>query len=214
VRVPNTHTTHFCRVLPSRALSFGVHALGVAWIYQAHLAPPPPLPPTHEVELVAAIYLPPPPPPPPPPPTQAPESPPVTRNRIQPRPTATPPPEAAQTEALPVPPAPPGPADAPIGATVATETHVRAARPVHRPEPKYPSRARRLGREGYVTVRFTILASGAIANIEILEADPRGFFEAAATAALARWRYAPCEWNGVKVDQPGVTTKLRFELKS
>ncbi|HEU4429848.1 MAG TPA: TonB family protein, partial [Myxococcota bacterium] len=165
------------------------------------------------VELVAPLYVPPP-PPPPPLPTTTPEPPRATRNRIQPRPTSTPPPETARTEELPVPPAPPAPADAPIGATVATETHVRAARPLVRPDPIYPSRARRLGREGYVTVRFTILASGALANIEILDADPRGFFEAAATAALARWRYEPCEWNGVKVDQPGVTTRLRFELRS
>jgi protein TonB len=189
-----------------------VHALAVAWIYQAHLTPPP-LPPVHEIELVAPLYVPPP-PAPPPPPTQEPQPPRVTRARVQPRATSAPPPETTATEQLPVPPAPPAPADAPIGATVATETHVRPARPVHRPEPEYPSRARRLGREGYVTVRFTILASGALANIEVLDADPRGFFEAAATAALARWRYEPCEWNGVKVDQPGVTTRLRFELRS
>jgi protein TonB len=140
--------------------------------------------------------------------------PPETRPRVQPRATAAPPPEKAETEQLPVPPAPPAPADAPIGATVVREAHVRPATPVHRPEPRYPSRAKRLGREGYVTVRFTILASGSLSNIEIVDADPRGFFEDAATAALARWRYEPCEWNGVKVDQPGVTARLRFVLRS
>jgi len=213
VRAPNTRAVPHARALAPRAVSLAVHAIGVAWIYQAHLALPPPLPSTREVELVAPLYVRPP-PPPPPPPTQAVEPPPVTRNRVQPRATTAPPPDVAQTEELPVPPAPPAPADAPIGATVATETLVRAAVPLHRPEPKYPTRAKRLGREGFVTVRFTILASGAIANIEILDADPRGFFEAAATAALARWRYEPCEWNGVKVDQPGITTRLRFELRS
>jgi len=214
MRAPDTHTTALGRALAPRALSLAIHALAVAWIYQAHLAPLPPLPPVREVELVAPLYVPPP-PPPPPPPDRTPQPPPqATRERVRPRAVAAPPPDTADTEALPAPPAPPAPADATIGGVVATETHVRAAIPLHRPEPKYPMRAKRLGREGHVTVRFTVLASGAIANIEILDADPQGFFEAAATAALARWRYQPCEWNGVKVDQPGLTTKLRFELKS
>ena len=199
------------RIAP-RALSFGLHALAVAWIYQAHLAPLPALESVREIELVAPLYTPPPPPPPDREPPPAPAQ--ITRARVQPRAAATPPPDSAQTEALPAPPAPPAIADAPIGETIAREDYVRSARPLHRPDPKYPSRAARSGREGFVTLRFTILASGAVSNIEILDADPRGTFEQSATDAVSRWRNAPCEWNGVRVAVPGVMTRLRFELRS
>jgi protein TonB len=200
------------RVAP-RAVSFAVHAVAVAWIYQAHLAPLPPLEIAREVELVAPLFVPPP-PPLPPPEREAPPPEPIERARVRPRAPATPPPESAQTEALPAPPAPPAPPDAAIGETIAREAYVRSAKPLHRPDPKYPRRAARVGREGFVTLRFTILETGAVTDIEILDADPRGYFEEAAQEAVSRWRYAPCEWNGVKVSVPGVMTRLRFELRS
>lgn len=204
----------FARAAP-RAASLAVHGLVIGAIYQAHLTPPPPLAPVREIELVEPLFTPPPPPPPPPPERVPAEPPPqITRARAQPRAAATPPPEAAQTEALPAPPAPPAPADAPIGETIAREAWVRNARPIHRPEPKYPRRAARASREGSVTLRFTILASGAVANVEIVDADPPGWFEEAAAEAVSRWRYAPCEWNGVHVAVPGVLARLRFELES
>ncbi len=207
--LPSGDRAHFA----PRAISLGLHALAMAWIYQVHLTPPPPLARAHEVELIAPLYTPP--PPPPPPDLTAPEPPPqITRARVQPRATATPPPESAQTAALPAPPAPPAPAGAPIGETVARESYVRNAVPLHRPDPRYPRRAARVGREGFVTLRFTILETGAVAGIEIVDADPRGYFERAAEEAVSQWRYAPCEWNGVKVRVPGVMTRLRFELRS
>ncbi len=198
----------------AKLLSFGVHAAAVAWIYQAHLAAPPALPPPALVELVEPLHRPP--PPPPAPPQQArPEPPPEgTRARVQPRAAAEPPPEHAATEALPVPPAPPAPEDAPIGQTVGTETDMRAPVPIDRPDPKYPRRAERMGREGWVTLRFTILASGEVSEIEIVDAKPPGFFEDAASAAVSRWRYRPGLWNGVPVAVPGVLTRISFELRS
>ncbi len=197
-----------------RAISLTLHALAVAWIYQVHLAPPPPLEIAREVDLVEPFFEPPPPPPPPPPDRLAPNPPPqITRARVRPRATA-PPPDAAQTEALPAPPAPPAPDDAPIGETIARESYLRNAKPLHRPDPKYPRRAARGGREGFVTLRFTILATGSVTNIEVVDADPRGYFEQAAQEAVSQWRYAPCEWNGVKVPVPGVLTRLKFELRS
>lgn len=196
--------------LAPRAVSFGAHVLAVAWIYQAHLAPPPPLGQVHDVELVAPLYIPPSPPPPPDPKPRQPP-PPINRARVQPRAAATPP-ESAQTEALPAPPAPPAPEGAPIGETIAREAYVRNAKPLHRPDPKYPRRAERTGREGFVTLRFTILETGAVTDVEVVDADPRGYFEQASTEAVSQWRYAPCEWNGVKVPISGVMTRLRFEL--
>jgi protein TonB len=196
-----------------RAISLALHGAAVAWIYQAHLAPLPALPAAREVELVAPLYVPPPPPPPreraaPEPPRE------VTRARVRPRAAASPPPDSAQTEALPAPPAPPAPADAPIGETIQREVAVRGPQPLDRPEPAYPRRAARVGREGHVTLRFTVLATGAVADVEVVDAEPPGWFEEAARDAVLRWRYAPGEWNGVRVAVPGVMARLRFEMRS
>lgn len=59
--------------------------------------------------------------------------------------------------------------------------------------PHYPRQAARQGIQGHVTVAFTIRADGGIAEVEILDAEPRGVFEAAARQAVARWRCQPRE---------------------
>ncbi|MEC8716582.1 MAG: TonB family protein, partial [Pseudomonadota bacterium] len=75
--------------------------------------------------------------------------------------------------------------------------------------PTYPTAAKAAGREGWVRVRYAVGADGAVLNPQVLEASPEGVFDAAARAAVARWRYAPdprgLGWEGVE-------SVVRFEL--
>ncbi|KAA9002531.1 TonB family protein [Affinibrenneria salicis] len=53
----------------------------------------------------------------------------------------------------------------------------------------YPTRARSLGVEGRVRVRFDVTGSGTVTNIRILTEDPVGVFAASVMKDMARWRY-------------------------
>lgn len=53
----------------------------------------------------------------------------------------------------------------------------------------YPSRARALGVEGRVKVKFDISNRGTVKNIQILEEAPKGLFVNDLVQEMARWRY-------------------------
>jgi bla regulator protein BlaR1 len=56
--------------------------------------------------------------------------------------------------------------------------------------PSYPRGARRDGVEGWVRLAYGIGADGRTGQIEILESQPAGVFDAASVRALERWRFA------------------------
>lgn len=78
--------------------------------------------------------------------------------------------------------------------------------------PRYPYRAKRMGREGTVKIRFLVDKAGHVSNIKIVEANPPGFFEAAVLDAVSTWKYAPGELMGRKV-KTWVTTSVVFKLE-
>ena len=88
-----------------------------------------------------------------------------------------------------------------------------AAVPLVRIEPRYPPKALREGKEGWVKLRFTIAADGTTKDIEVLDAKPRRLFEAEARRALARWKYQPRIVDGRAVEQPGELVQLDFVLE-
>ena len=88
-----------------------------------------------------------------------------------------------------------------------------AALPLVRIEPRYPPKALREGKEGWVKLRFTIAADGTTKDIEVLDAKPRRLFEAEARRALARWKYQPRIVDGRAVEQPGELVQLDFVLE-
>ncbi len=88
-----------------------------------------------------------------------------------------------------------------------------AAVPLVRIEPRYPPKALREGKEGWVKLRFTIAADGTTKDIEVLDAKPRRLFEAEARRALARWQYQPRMVDGRAVEQPGEQVQLDFVLE-
>ncbi len=56
--------------------------------------------------------------------------------------------------------------------------------------PEYPPAAAARGLRGYVEVEFTVTPAGTVASPRVVTAEPRGVFDSAALAAVARRRYA------------------------
>ena len=92
------------------------------------------------------------------------------------------------------------------GVVAADEMNRIAAR-----DPVYPTQALRDGTRGWVELEFTITASGSVRDIDVVAAEPRGVFDAAASAAVADWRYKPRVVNGQPVAQRSRVT-LRFDV--
>jgi protein TonB len=80
------------------------------------------------------------------------------------------------------------------------------------PDPVYPAQAFRDRTEGWVEVEFTVSPQGATEDIVVVAAEPRGVFEAAASEAIAGWRYLPRVVNGRPVAQRASVT-LQFSVE-
>jgi len=78
-------------------------------------------------------------------------------------------------------------------------------------DPAYPAAALRARIEGWVELEFTVNAQGRTTDIEVVDAEPRGVFDAAAAEAVAAWRYRPRRVNGQDVPQRSSVT-LRFNV--
>jgi periplasmic protein TonB len=74
----------------------------------------------------------------------------------------------------------------------------------------YPSDALRRNVEGWVDVTYVVTAEGKVIAIKVLDASPKGVFDAAATRALARTRYKPPTQGGKPL---AVSTKLRISFR-
>jgi TonB family protein len=115
----------------------------------------------------------------------------VTRQRVQPYPfpegvtgPSLAPPEIPRRER-----APPPVAEAPIVPDMSSADVV--ANPISQPQPQYPKRALEAEKEGIVRLRITIGPDGAVTDAQVVNAQPRGWFENAAISAVKRWRYQP-----------------------
>jgi TonB family protein len=76
----------------------------------------------------------------------------------------------------------------PTAAPSATDAD-EGLRPLIAGVPEYPSAALARGLRGHVDVEFTVNALGTVENPRAVAAEPSGVFDAAAVAAVARWRY-------------------------
>ncbi len=108
-------------------------------------------------------------------------------------------------------------ADALIGArdeVVMTAATVDAPpRPVSQVPPRWPEAARRRGLNGRVTVRLKVRADGSPDEVEVLEAEPPGVFDAAALEAVRQWRFEPATYEGRAV-AVRVTLPLVFAMEA
>ena len=78
-------------------------------------------------------------------------------------------------------------------------------------KPLYPSRAKRMGTQGYVKVELNVDASGYVTNIKIIKSVPQGVFDRSVKKALRKWKFRPKTIDGKAVAQVGVLT-LNFDL--
>ena len=123
--------------------------------------------------------------PPPPPPVVKPDdvAPKVAPHHID-RPMDTP------VQPVPLPPQHVAP-DTPRGPL--TLDHTIDEKPATQVQPLYPVVALNAEKEGHVRLSITILPDGTVTDIEVVSANPPGFFERSAIDAVKRWRYAPSD---------------------
>jgi protein TonB len=69
------------------------------------------------------------------------------------------------------------------------------------PPPPYPLAARQQGRAGRVLLRVTVSASGAVSDVRVKNSSGHAVLDAAAVAAVRRWRFAPATVGGVAVGE-------------
>lgn len=82
-------------------------------------------------------------------------------------------------------------------------------------QPKYPVRAQERGIEGYVMVELTVAADGTVPpeSIQVVVAEPQGYFEREAIKAAAKFKYKPKIVNGVAQTVTGVRYRFSFDLE-
>jgi protein TonB len=84
-------------------------------------------------------------------------------------------------------------------------------RPVSRKPPAYPARARQRGVQGHVTLKIKVSEDGAVEQVRVVDADPKGVFEQVAIAAVRQWTFEPARYKGSPV-AVAVSQKIPFRL--
>lgn len=86
------------------------------------------------------------------------------------------------------------------------------AQPIVRIEPKYPIKAARDGKEGWVKMSFTINELGGVEDVTVVDADPKRVFDKEAKRALRKWKYKPKVEDGKAMKQFNQQVVLEFKL--
>jgi len=77
-------------------------------------------------------------------------------------------------------------------------------------ELSYPAEALRKNIEGWVELSYVVSAEGKVAQVKVLNSNPAGVFDAAATKTISRVRYKPMMQGGKPI---AVSTKLRIAFR-
>lgn len=64
---------------------------------------------------------------------------------------------------------------------------------ISRVNPLYPRKAKIRRKEGYVQLQFHISENGNVSNVQILKAEPQGYFEDSAIRAIKKWKFKPSD---------------------
>jgi protein TonB len=80
---------------------------------------------------------------------------------------------------------------APSASNAAAQPEKGGLEPLIAGVPVYPADARRRRVEGYADVEFTVNALGTVEGAHVTASQPKGAFDAAAVAAVSRWRFPP-----------------------
>lgn len=85
--------------------------------------------------------------------------------------------------------------------------------PIVKVAPIYPARAQSRGQEGWVLLEFTVTQTGSVRDPKVIEAEPPGVFDDAASKAVLKFKYKPRVENGLPVEVPGVQHLITFQLE-
>ena len=77
---------------------------------------------------------------------------------------------------------------------------------------KFPRKALRLAKDGYVLIEFYIDTDGSVIDPYVLEGEPAGLFNRAAMKSIRKWIYEPSTYDGVPVQVNDVQVKINFNL--
>ena len=83
--------------------------------------------------------------------------------------------------------------------------------PLQRLPPQYPRDAARNRIQGWVQLEVQVNADGSVRGARVMDAKPKGLFEASAVAAVLKWKFKPRAVNGQPVAQRGMQ-KIEFNL--
>jgi len=83
--------------------------------------------------------------------------------------------------------------------------------PLQRIAPQYPREAARARINGWVQLEVLVNADGSVRSARVLDAKPKGLFDAAAVTAVLRWKFKPRIVDGQPVAQRG-SQRIEFNL--
>jgi protein TonB len=93
-------------------------------------------------------------------------------------------------------------------------SQVTPPRLLYRVPPEYPAEAEKKQLEGYVVVKVLISTVGDVKEVEIVAAQPEGYFEEAVVDALGGWRFSPAKDKDGNPYEVYDRFKINFKLKA
>ena len=79
--------------------------------------------------------------------------------------------------------------------------------------PRYPARALRRNKGGWVDLEFTIAPNGRVEEPRVIASSPKGMFDKSALDAVKTWRYKPRIEGGRVVPREGARVRFDFKLR-
>lgn len=84
-------------------------------------------------------------------------------------------------------------------------------KPITRGAFKYPPAAKKNGVKGYVLLSVLVETDGSVNQVQVLESNPSGIFDAAALNGIRAWHFEPAKYKGDTV-RVWAKQKIRFDL--
>ena len=84
-------------------------------------------------------------------------------------------------------------------------------RPVSTGAFRYPPSAKKNGVKGYVVLSVLVGIDGSVNQVQVLESNPSGVFDAAALQGIQAWRFEPAKYQGDTV-KVWAKQRIRFDL--
>ncbi|SFL97914.1 protein TonB [Nitrosomonas communis] len=84
-------------------------------------------------------------------------------------------------------------------------------KPISRGAFKYPPAAKKNGIKGYVVLSVLVETDGSVNQVQVLESNPSGIFDASALQGIRSWQFEPAKYKG-EVVKVWAKQKIRFDL--